>query len=144
MNAEIVLGSIRSRQDAVDWLGYTYLYVRMLRNGGLYGVTVEDAEEDPYLIQKRIDIVHAAASILDRCSLIKYDKKTGKFQGTELGRIASHFYISHKSMATYNQHLKPSMSQIESLKEKNFPGIDILICLLKSLVNWRIWPRQDL
>jgi pre-mRNA-splicing helicase BRR2 len=113
MNAEIVLGSIRSRQDAVDWLGYTYLYVRMLRNGGLYGITVDDAEEDPYLVQKRIDIVHAAATILDRCSLIKYDKKTGKFQGTELGRIASHFYISHKSMATYNQHLKPSMSQID-------------------------------
>ena len=113
MNAEIVLGSIRSRQEAVDWLGYTYLYVRMLRNGSLYGVTVEDAEEDPYLIQKRIDIVHAAAMLLDKCNLIKYDKKTGKFQGTELGRIASHFYISHQSVATYNQHLKPSMSQID-------------------------------
>jgi pre-mRNA-splicing helicase BRR2 len=113
MNAEIVMGNIRNREDAVTWLGYTYLYVRMLRNGSLYGVTYEDAEDDPYLIQKRIDFVHAAANGLDKCNLIKYDRKTGKFQGTELGRIASYYYISHISMATYNQHLKPSMSLID-------------------------------
>lgn len=27
LNAEIVLGTVRNRQEAVDWLGYTYLYV---------------------------------------------------------------------------------------------------------------------
>jgi pre-mRNA-splicing helicase BRR2 len=113
MNAEIVMGNIRSREDAVDWLGYTYLYIRMLRNGSLYGVTLEEAEDDPYLIQKRVDFVHAAAIILDKTNLIKYDKKTGRFQGTELGRIASYYYISHTSMATYNQHLKPTMTLID-------------------------------
>ncbi|KAI8902750.1 Sec63 Brl domain-containing protein [Globomyces pollinis-pini] len=113
MNAEIVMGNIRNRQEAVDWLGYTYLYVRMLRNGSLYGVTYEDAEDDPYLVQKRIDFVHAAANTLDKCNLMKYDRKTGRFQGTELGRIASYYYISHNSMAIYNQHLKPSMTLID-------------------------------
>lgn len=28
LNAEIVLGSIQNVQDAVKWLGYTYLYIR--------------------------------------------------------------------------------------------------------------------
>jgi len=32
---------------------------------------------------------------------------------TELGRIASHYYITHDSMATYNQLLKPTLSEIE-------------------------------
>ncbi|KAL2915246.1 Pre-mRNA-splicing helicase BRR2 [Polyrhizophydium stewartii] len=113
LNAEIVMGNVRNRQEAVDWLGYTYLYIRMLRNGGIYGVTLDDAENDPYLVQKRIDIVHAAAIILDKCNLVKYDKKTGRFQSTELGRIASYYYIGHHSMATYNQHLKPTMSLID-------------------------------
>ena len=27
LNAEIVLGTIRNRDEAVQWLGYTYLYV---------------------------------------------------------------------------------------------------------------------
>jgi len=26
LNAEIVLGSVRNRDEAVQWLGYTYLY----------------------------------------------------------------------------------------------------------------------
>lgn len=32
LNAEIVLGSVQNLQDAALWLGYTYLYVRMLCN----------------------------------------------------------------------------------------------------------------
>ncbi|KAJ3094675.1 hypothetical protein HK100_006063, partial [Physocladia obscura] len=113
LNAEIVLGTIRNREEAVQWLGYTYLYIRMLRNGPLYGITPDELEDDKDLEQKRIDLIHSAASILDKCNLIKYDRKTGKFQVTELGRIASHYYISHGSMATYNQHLKPSMGLID-------------------------------
>ncbi len=39
LNAEIVLGSVSNVKEAVDWLGYTYLYVRMLRSPSLYGVS---------------------------------------------------------------------------------------------------------
>ncbi|KAI9030984.1 Sec63 Brl domain-containing protein [Phycomyces nitens] len=113
LNAEIVLGTIRNRDEAVQWLGYTYLYVRMLRNPSLYNISADDLSDDPYLEQKRVDLIHSAAAVLDKCNLIKYDKKSGRFQVTELGRIASHFYVTHHSMATYNQHLKPMMSHIE-------------------------------
>ena len=34
-------------------------------------------------------------------------------QVTDLGRIASHYYITNETMATYNQLLKPTLSQIE-------------------------------
>ncbi len=30
LNAEVVTGSVSSIRDAVNWLSYTYLYVRML------------------------------------------------------------------------------------------------------------------
>jgi pre-mRNA-splicing helicase BRR2 len=113
LNAEIVLGTIRNRDEAVQWLGYTYLYVRMLRNPSLYSVSQDDMDEDPHLEQKRVDLIHSAATLLDKCNLVKYDKKSGRFQVTELGRIASHFYVSHHSMSTYNQHLRPMMSEIE-------------------------------
>ena len=35
---------------------------------------------------------------------------------TELGRIASYYYVSHESMATYNAHLKPYLGDIELLR----------------------------
>ena len=34
-------------------------------------------------------------------------------QVTDLGRIASHYYITSETMATYNQLMKPTLSQIE-------------------------------
>lgn len=112
MNAEIVLGNIRDRKEGVEWLGYTYLFVRMLRSPGLYSVGA-DYENDDALVQKRVDLVHSAAVVLERAGLVKYDKKTGRLQSTELGRISSHYYIGHNSMLTYSQHIQPSISNIE-------------------------------
>ena len=112
LNAEIVLGNVRSRDEAVEWLGYTYLFLRMLRSPGLYSVGA-DYEDDDALEQKRVDLIHSAATVLEKSSLVKYDKKSGKLQSTELGRIASHYYITNTSMATYNHHIQPMITPIE-------------------------------
>lgn len=112
LNAEIVLGNVRTRDEGVEWLGYTYLFVRMLRSPGLYQVG-PDYEDDNALEQKRVDLIHSAATVLERSSLVKYDKKTGRIQSTELGRIASHYYITHSSMLTYNHHIQASITPIE-------------------------------
>ena len=112
LNAEVVLGNVRSRDEGVEWLGYTYLFVRMLRSPGLYSVGAE-YEDDDALEQKRVDLIHSAATVLEKSSLVKYDKKNGKLQSTELGRVASHYYITHDSMLTYNQQIKPMITPVE-------------------------------
>ncbi|CAI9566255.1 unnamed protein product [Staurois parvus] len=113
LNAEVVLGNVQTAKDAVNWLGYTYLYIRMLRSPNLYGISHDDLKSDPLLEQRRLDLIHTAALMLDKNNLLKYDKKMGNFQVTELGRIASHYYITNDSMQTYNQLLKPTLSEIE-------------------------------
>jgi pre-mRNA-splicing helicase BRR2 len=50
LNAEIVLGTISNLKEAVNWLSYTYLYIRMRRNPDLYGVCKEDLPNDETLI----------------------------------------------------------------------------------------------
>ncbi|RMZ80202.1 hypothetical protein DV737_g3117, partial [Chaetothyriales sp. CBS 132003] len=112
LNAEIVLGNVRARDEGVDWLGYTYLFVRMIRSPGLYSVGA-DYDTDEALEQKRVDLIHSAATVLEKAGLVKYEKKSGKLQSTDLGRIASHFYITHNSMLTYNHALQPSIGTIE-------------------------------
>lgn len=42
----------------------------------------------------------------------RYDRKAGSFQVTSLGRVASHYYIAHPSVATFNEFLKPTLSEI--------------------------------
>ena len=111
MCAEIVLGSIANTKEAVNWMAYTYLYVRMLRNPDIYGV--EPSPADPTLIRRRHDLVEAAATLLSRSSMVRYDRVSGTLQATALGKIASHYYIKHQSMQVYSEHLKPHMNQID-------------------------------
>ena len=116
LNAEIVSGTIQNTKDAADWLKYTYLYIRMLRNPTLYGVGPTDLDTDPTLEKRRADLIHTAATLLSKNNMIKYDKKSGAFQVTDLGRIASYYYCTYETMATYNQLLKPNLTEIELLR----------------------------
>lgn len=120
LNAEIVLGTIRNRDEAVTWLGYTYLYVRMLRTPSLYSVTPDYSDDDPFLEQKRADIVHSAAVLLEKAGLLRYDRTTGLFVSNELARIAAHYYLTHTSMGTYHKHLRPYAGMIELLRIFSF------------------------
>lgn len=112
LNAEIVLGTAKSLQDAVEWLGYSYLYVRMLSSPAIYRVGPE-YENDKLLEWKRADLIHSALTILHQNSLVVYDEVTGGVTATELGRISSHFYISYDSMSFYNKQLKSYSSVID-------------------------------
>ena len=90
--------------------------VRMMRNPTLYGISEDTVEDDKLLEQHRVDLVHSALTILDRCNCVKYDKRTGAVQVTALGRVASYFYIKHPSISVYNEHMKSTMSDIELLR----------------------------
>jgi pre-mRNA-splicing helicase BRR2 len=97
-----VLGSVNNLKEGVSWLGYTYLYVRMLRNPIDYGITPEEIEEDPHLIKRRVNLIHSAATTLDKSGLIKYDRRSNIFSSTALGKISSYYYIKHESITIYN------------------------------------------
>ncbi|XP_010425675.1 PREDICTED: DExH-box ATP-dependent RNA helicase DExH12-like isoform X2 [Camelina sativa] len=113
LNAEIVLGTVQNAREACHWLGYTYLYIRMVRNPTLYGLAPDALANDVVLEERRADLIHSTATILDKNNLVKYDRKSGYFQATDLGRIASYYYITHGTIATYNEHLKPTMGDID-------------------------------
>lgn len=120
LNAEIDMGTVNTVKQGADWLAYTYLYVRMLQNPERYGTVKND--DDPTMLQHRLDLVHSAAVVLDKHNLVKYDAKTGALRVTPLGRVAAHYYVSYDSMATYNEHLKPTMSDIELFRLFSFSG----------------------
>ena len=57
--------------------------------------------------------MHSAAVLLEKGGLVRYDRATGILHSTDLGRIASHYYVTYSSMAVYNKHLKPNLSMID-------------------------------
>ena len=109
LNAEIGLGSVTDVNEAIEWLGYTYLFVRMRKNPTVYGVSVEELTNDPVLRRRRQELIENAASQLHRNQMIVFEKKTGSFIRKDLGRIAASFYIKMKSVETFNKVMHPRM-----------------------------------
>lgn len=113
LNAEIILGTVTNFREAVQWLSYTYLYTRMLRNPMVYGITYEEKAMDPLMHGKRDALIREAAKTLMACRMVKCDLSSGNFYSTDVGRVASHYYIHHESVRKYNEIMKPHMNHEE-------------------------------
>jgi pre-mRNA-splicing helicase BRR2 len=64
----------------------------------------------------RLNLAHSAACQLDKSKLLKYNQQTGQMQATELGRIASNFYVTQATIATYDEDMKPFMGEIDLIR----------------------------
>jgi activating signal cointegrator complex subunit 3 len=113
LNAEIVLGTVNNIQDAVQWLSYTYLHVRMLKNPLAYGITYQQKEMDPHLLRHKSELIKVAAKLLDRCKMIRFDERLGNLYPTDLGRVASHYYIQYETVELFSTKLRPNYSDAE-------------------------------
>ncbi|XP_070568490.1 activating signal cointegrator 1 complex subunit 3-like [Ptychodera flava] len=113
LNAEISLGTVTNVEEAVKWLQYTYLFVRMRKNPMVYGLSYKAAQEDPALEKHRTDLITVAARTLDKAYMIRFDELTGYLHATDLGRTASHFYIKTDTIMLFNEFFKPLMTEAD-------------------------------
>ncbi|CAL9109847.1 unnamed protein product [Musa acuminata var. zebrina] len=113
LNAEVALGTVTNVKEACAWLGYTYLFIRMKTNPLVYGISWDEVIGDPSLASKQRSLIIDAARALDKAKMMRFDEKSGNFYCTELGRIASHFYLQYSSVETYNEMLRRHMSDSE-------------------------------
>ena len=116
LNAEIVNGNITKVTEGAFWLKYTFLYQRMLKNPETYGLSRDEASNDQDLFKRRCDLIHSAAKLLEKNSLIKYDINKGEFISNNIGKIASFYYIKHNSMGIYNQNINENMNELDILR----------------------------
>lgn len=82
----------------------------------MYGISYDEA--------KNTDILHAclrnkiveALTELKNIKMIRFDSNNLQVHTTTIGRIASNFYIKHKSMEIYIEKLRPNNSEEELLE----------------------------
>ena len=103
LNAEVVGGTVTNIQEAIEWLRYTYLHVRMCKNPLAYGISAAQHESDPSLRKRSRELAIEAAKLLDERQMVRFSPDSGNIATTNLGRVASHFYIRNQSVATFNE-----------------------------------------
>lgn len=138
---EIALLNVQNASEACDWLGYTFLYLRLLRNPIAYLCDPTSYLRDPVLYMRtachwerlilkrdfqlkemRAYLIHAALTILhndnDKLKWIKYDSEMREFSVHHRNllswcRLCSHYSISRGSVSTYANSLQPTMGDAE-------------------------------
>jgi activating signal cointegrator complex subunit 3 len=134
LNAEVVGGTVTTIHEAVNWLRYTYLYVRMLRNPLAYGISMDQQADDPSLRGRCGELIEEAAKLLDYNKMLRYDVASGNLGTTDLGRVAAHFYIQAESVSTFNDKFAHDVSPTDAT-------LSHLICCATEFENVRI--RQE-
>lgn len=122
LNAEIALGTVTSVPEAIAWMGYSYLFVRMKRNPTAYGIEWAEIERDPNLVQRRRDLIIRAARVLQQSQMIIFNETTEELRSKDVGRIASQFYVLQTSVEIFNTMMRPQATEADVLKMISMSG----------------------
>lgn len=122
LNAEVALGTITSISEAVQWIGYSYLFVRMQRSPMTYGIDWAEIRDDPTLTQRRRQLAIQAARTLQQSQMIIFNEVTEELRSKDIGRIASQYYIQQTSIEVFNTMMKEQATEAYILKMISMSG----------------------
>ena len=131
LNAEIALGSVSTVGEAIRWLGYTYMHVRMRKSPQTYGLLPRDLESDPHLLVERRKMVLNAARLLRETQMIILDENDAgeSLIAKDIGRIASEYYLLRSTVEQFNNMMGPSATEQQFVdlmsKGEDFSGLKI-------------------
>ncbi|KAI0154954.1 Sec63 Brl domain-containing protein [Xylariaceae sp. FL1272] len=122
LNAEISLGTVLSIPDAVQWIGYSYLFVRMRRSPMTYGIEWAEMRDDPQLVQRRRQLAIQAARTLQQSQMVIFNEVTEELKSKDVGRIASQYYIQQSTVEIFNKMMKPQATEADVLHMISMSG----------------------
>ena len=130
-NAEVVTRIIEHRQDAVDYLTWTFMYRRMTQNPNYYnlhGVTHR------HLSDHLSELVETTLSDLAESKCIAIDEDEDEVTALNLGMIAAYYYIDYTTIELFSR----------SLTEKTkIKGLLDIVCAATEFKKIPVRHRED-
>jgi len=117
--AEVSAETILTKQDALDYLTWTFFFRRLHKNPSYYGLEISAEEHNTIAAQQlandfMVDMVNKS---LDELMLSKCVEvfPNGDVDPTPLGKIMSYYYLSHKTIRHLVKHAKPKAGLVDVL-----------------------------
>ena len=112
LNAEIVGGTITSKQDAIDYLTWTFFLRRLLQNPSYYGLGAVDRESVSLYLS---GLIQEHLEKLQEAGCIKIDDESDFVLSQPQGRIAAFYYLHYETMSHFNEKMHEYMDVRETL-----------------------------
>lgn len=153
LNAEIVAETIKSKNDAMDYVIYTFLYRRLQKNPTYYiedrsidnANYIEDHSKNQFIYQ----LLDNSTKELQISGCLEVDNND--YKPTSLGKIASVYYLSHKTIRLFRERIRDNSSFQDLLvilcdaeEYSELPvrhNEDLLNIDLEKLVRWSVQPQ---
>ena len=113
LNAEIVAGTIGSKQDAMDYITWTYFFRRLVMNPSFYELDGTDHDSINRYLSR---LVEKALFDLESCYCLEVGEDNLSIEPTVLGRIASYYYIHHTSVRMFRDSMGAECSTAEIIE----------------------------
>lgn len=133
INAEIAAETVPTKTNLMEYMTWTYFFRRLLENPSYYNLSdVEPVRVNQYLS----DLVDAVIEVLENnncvfvnrnvsfkcfflahfcCYCLTLQEDVMMYESTFFGRVASYYYLSHKTMFHFQNNLKHDCSISELL-----------------------------
>lgn len=112
LNAEIAGGTITSKQDAMDYITWTYFFRRLIMNPSYYNLS--DVSHDS--VNKFLsNLVEKSLVELEHSYCIEIGEDNRSIEPLTYGRIASYYYLKHQTVKMFKERLKPECGTEELL-----------------------------
>lgn len=112
LNAEVVVGVIQNKQDAVDYLTWTFIYRRLTQNPNYYNL---QGVSHRHLSDHLSELVESTISDLEASKCVEVEEDY-LLAPANLGLIASYYYISYTTIERFSSSLT-SKTKMKGLLE---------------------------
>jgi antiviral helicase SLH1 len=108
--AEISAETITTKQDALDYLTWTFFFRRLHKNPSYYGLEISAEEHNTVAAQElaneyMVELVEKSLKELEQSGCVIVHTN-GDVDSTPLGKIMSYYYLSHKTIRHLRTHAK--------------------------------------
>jgi pre-mRNA-splicing helicase BRR2 len=97
----VVAGTIETKQDAVDYLTWTFYYRRLTQNPNFYGLT---GTSHRHLSEHLSDLVEETVTNLEQAKCLTCDDDDD-LSPLNLGMIAAHYYVRYTTIELFASSL---------------------------------------
>jgi antiviral helicase SLH1 len=117
--AEVSSETIVTKQDALDYLTWTFFFRRLHKNPSYYGLEISAEEHNSIAAQQlandyMIEMVNKSLNELADSKCVEVFPN-GDVDPTPLGKIMSYYYLSHKTIRHLVKHAKAQASFLDVL-----------------------------
>src|SRR6195952_846839 len=103
LGAEVSAETIGTKQDALDYLTWTFFFRRLHKNPSYYGLEISAEEHNTMTAQEAandfmVDLVDQSLTDLEESGCAVIHSTTGEVESTPFGKIMSYYYLSHKTI----------------------------------------------